>query len=273
MTYGLVRISENQRDALFKLHTVRIRRQFVDAARACYGAPVLIYQSVRQPVRDNRSVGCFAKAVMGLTLPVQGDPTHFDVVLSNLEALANPHRGLAETGTLVNKAGRLRGWVAASDVREISKEWYLEVTGEQAIPRYEPEDFHDQPEPIFGEQPSLIRDPKFRSAVYAAYRGRCAFTGITMLVDGRCGLQAAHCFPVSQYFRFDVSAGFLAAPSWHTRVDIGAILIHDNYTWSAVVEDSDTLTISDRRLLLPLSASEWPDQNLLRRRRQLFGYA
>lgn len=93
-----------------------------------------------------------------------------------------------------------------------------------------------------------------------------------MSVNGElCGLEAAHLFPYRLEQLNTVRSGVLLAPNWHRRYDMGTIIIHDDYSWSAIVEDSDTMAIADRRLELPAAKEDWPDVDLIRRNRNLFG--
>ena len=68
-----------------------------------------------------------------------------------------------------------------------------------------------------------------------------------------------------------VTAGILLAPTWHDRFDSRAIIVHDDHSRTAVVEDTDTLAIELRRLRLPFLAEQWLDRTLLRQKRALFG--
>jgi hypothetical protein len=272
MPHAMVRISEHQRETLLQHKVVRIRQQFAETARACYGAPVLVYQSVRQAKSPDDPVGCFAMAIMGLVLEVPGDSKHFDVVMEELRPLTTPHHGMGDNLDMATKRGRIRGWVMASDVRVISEQLYLDVAGRDAVASQAHLKARPYEAPHFRNELIQVRDAAFHRRLYEAYEGKCAISAVTMCINGQCGLQAAHCYPVSQEPRFDVSAGILLAPSWHARLDLGQIIINDDYSWTAVVEDSDTLAITNRSLLLPVSENEKPDRELLRKRRAMFGF-
>ena len=61
----------------------------------------------------------------------------------------------------------------------------------------------------------------------------------------------------------------MLTPSWHRRFEMGIIIINDDFTWSAIVEDDETLAIRDRRLRLPANKADWPDISLLRQKREI----
>ena len=131
------------------------------------------------------------------------------------------------------------------------------------------------PLPLFAKRFYQVRDASFARRIYTAYRGCCAISGLSLLSpDGRlCSLEAVHWYPHHFQPRTNIASGGLLALSWHPRFDSGAIVIWDDYTWSANVEDRDTLAIapSDRRLFLPANRDHWPDVHLLRRQRALIG--
>lgn len=59
-------------------------------------------------------------------------------------------------------------------------------------------------------------------------------------------------------------------PTWHSRLDGGGLIIHDDYSWEPRPEDDLTRTIKHRFLRLPENEEDWPDKVLLARQRALF---
>lgn len=268
MPYALIRITEHDRELLEKHSIVRIRRQFADLARKFCGHPVLLYQSVRQPGRAQISVGFFATAYLEDVLPETADNAFSSIFLGGARSI---HRGFEqdhETGDLERLSP---GWNASADVQEISADLFHKMAGQDtqaSFVRTEPA--QGVLVPRFRTRRQEVRDPKFQERVYRAYRGQCAISGITLLnPDGTCGLEAAHIVPHSTSPHHLASAGLLLAPTWHSRFDGGAIIVNDDYSWSARVDDRDTQQIAHRRLLLPLFRSDWPELTLLKRKREL----
>ena len=269
MPHAVIRIPVDGRSLLEDHQIVRIRSIFADLASACIGHPVVLYQSVRQPSRSALDVGYFATAVIERVLPQPDNNGFHSLFLQGLE----PIKASGFASRPQSHAGfePASGWAAAADVRKISAAEFASLTRQSGV-----EDFFfaqtaepkPMPLPRFRMRLESVRDRKFRDVVYLAYRGQCAISKVTLLGDsGVCGLQAAHIVPYQNSPHQLASAGILFAPSWHDRFDRGAIVINDDYTWSAIDEDFDTLAIDDRRLHLPLLEADRPDKALLAQRR------
>lgn len=234
----------------------------------------MLYQSARQAGRSGKTVGYFATAVVTAVLVVEGRDAHAELLVANLRPLESPQPMLTQDGfgeaSLRTSSGQFNGWLAAEDVREITAERYRELAEDDQAPFAGFPDV-DLPVPRFQTHRRQIRDPILRGLVYQAYGGKCAISGVSLLYpNGRCGLVAAHIFPHAIEPHNFVKDAILMAPNWHSRFDDGGIIIHDDYSWTAMVEDNETLAIRDRRLHLPLLRSEQPDVELLARKRALF---
>ncbi|MDV3253630.1 hypothetical protein DevBK_20005 [Devosia sp. BK] len=237
---------------------------------------MVLYQSARQADRSNVAVGYFATAIIEEVIVLPYDHLHVDIRVSKVEALSHPKVLLAGEKafepTLFSPSGALKGWSAAYDVREISIQQYRDITeGDTQTP------FTGSPDvivtvPRFQNHIRQIRDPEFRLMIYRAYGGRCAISGVELLYEGGfCGLIAAHIYPHSREIHHRVSGGILMDPTWHSRLDGGGLIIHDDYSWEPRPEDDLTRTIKHRFLRLPENEEDWPDKVLLARQRALFG--
>lgn len=275
MPHAVIRVSENHREKLARDGKIPIRLQFVELARRCRGWRVVLYQSARQAGPPSEAVGYFATAVVTAVLVLEGRDVRAELLVADLRPLENPQPmfvqgGFREEG-LQTSAGQFDGWLAAKDVREITPEQYRDLAeGDDQVPfTGSPDDL--LPVPSFQTHRRQIRDRSLRGLVYQAYGGKCAISGVSLLYpNGKCGLVAAHIFPYAIERHDSVKDAILMAPNWHSRFDDGGIIIHDDYSWTAIVEDSETLTIRDRRLHLPILKTERPDRGLLARKRALF---
>ena len=236
---------------------------------------MLLYQSGR---RGAGAGGYIGTAVIENVFNRPGDLKRSVVVLREYEPFNRPRSLLTEDGGmfesgLANRRGRFNGWKAAEDIREISADNFYRIIGggvpaQQSL-EWTPIESEQLAVPHFSYRDMSVRDPLFTRSVYLAYGGLCAISGVQMLGGylEACGLIAAHIYPYHLEPRNLVNSGILLASSWHSRYDDGQILLHDDCTWTAVVEDFDTLAITDRRLNLPLLKSDWPDVELIRRNR------
>lgn len=268
MPHAVIRIADHDRSLCDAHGIVLIRNQFVSLLKACSDLPVLLYQSVRQPGRLDIQVGYFASATAQHVAPSM-DPMRHAVFMTDIRKLP---LGFEKAGPAMRGA-EVDGWYAAADVREITEELYVSLTGEQTQRGFEaPFSEAVTAIPRFWNHKVRARDRSFRERVYRAYGGRCAISGVAqMSVGGFCGLQAAHIVPRLSSPHERASAGILLAPTWHYLFDCGNIIIHDDFSWTAVVEDHDTRGIADKQLRLPMMQSDWPEVALLQQKRRLFG--
>ena len=273
--HAVIRVSEDHREKLEQDRKIPIRLQFVELARRCQGWRVVLYQSARQAGRPSEAVGYFATAVATAVLVLEGRDVHAELLVADLRPLDNPQPMFIQGGfreaSLRTSSGQFDGWLAAEDVREITPEQYRDLAGGGDQPPFSgsPDDL--LPVPRFQIHRRQIRDPILRGLVYQAYGGKCAISGVSLLYpNGRCGLVAAHIFPYAIEPHNSVKDAILMAPNWHSRFDDGGIIVHDDYSWTAIVEDSETLAIRDRRLHLPILKTKRPDRGLLARKRALF---
>lgn len=275
MAHAVLNINATGRAIFDGAGFCHIRGKYRAFAKQLCGSRVVLYQSGRQT--PGISTGYFGTAVIEAVFDRPGDQQRCIVSLSGFEPfrelrpLVGPD-GMQENG-LSHPRGLLNGWRAAEDIREISKVDFERIIGGDSDGQ-EPFDFESTSgEELFATQSqdrsSIVRDPKTRREAYRAYNGRCAISQVRM--QGRpgwpSGLVAAHLYPHALEGRVSVSAVILLAPSWHSRLDNGQILLNDDYTWSALYEDTDTLAITDRRLALPSDPADHPDRELLRRNR------
>lgn len=274
--HAVILIAEREREHVDGHGIVQVPISFLPLLERCKGFRVVLYQSARQSGRAKPAVGYYATAVVEAVHPHPADETMGIVLLKDMICVTEPKRmitnGLMEEPALKTKRNLFKGWTAAQRVRELSAHDLFRLTGQHDdSPTIGPE-LELPPLPRFSLHAARIRDPKFHDLVYRAYKGCCSISGVTLLSPANiCGLVAAHIFPHSAEAYNFVAAGILLAPSWHERFDSGAIIIHDDYRWTALIEDSDTYAIQQRQLLLPANKHERPHQELLRRKRALFG--
>jgi hypothetical protein len=273
--HAVIRVSESHREQLERNGRIPIRLQFVELARRCQDWRVVLYQSSRQAGRSSETAGYFATAVVTSVLVLEGKGVRAELLVADLTPLESPQPMFVQGGfreeNLRTPSGQFNGWLAAEDVREITREQYREIGGDDGQASFTGIPDNDLPEPRFQTHLRQIRDPRLRGLVYRAYGGRCAISGVSLLYpNGRCGLVAAHIIPYAIEPRNSVKDAILMAPNWHSRFDDGGIIIHDGYSWTAIVGDSETLAIRDRRFHLPKLESERPDRLLLERKRALF---
>lgn len=273
--HAVIRVSETHREKLERDGKIPIRLQFVALAKRCQGWGVVLYQSARRAGRPSEAVGYFATAVVTAVPVLEGMDLHAEVVVSYLRPTENPQPMFTQGGfreaSLRTASGQFDGWLAAEDVRAITPEQYRELAGCDGQAPFTGS--HDDllPVPRFQTHLRQIRDSTLSGLVYQAYGGKCAISGLSLLYpNGSCGLVAAHIFPHAIEPHNSVKDAILLAPNWHSRFDGGGIIIFDDYSWTAIVEDSETLAIRDRRLHLPILKIERPDPVLLARKRALF---
>lgn len=273
--HAVIRVPENHREELDRDGKIPIRLQFVDLARRCQGWRVVLYQSARKAGRSSETIGYFATAVVTAVLAPDARDLHARLLVEDLTPLENPQPMVVNGGlreeNLRTPSGQFDGWRAAEDVREVTPQQYRELTGDDAQTPFTgiPDDY--LPVPRFQTHRRQIRNRRLRGLVYRAYGGRCAISGVSLLYpNGSCGLVVAHIFPHAIEPHNSVKDSILLAPNWHSRFDGGGIIIHDDYSWAAIVEDNETLAILGRWLHLPKLESERPDRLLLARKRAFF---
>jgi hypothetical protein len=268
MPYAVIRITGHDRELCDQHGVVLIRSQFVDLLKACSGFPVLLYQSVRGDGRTKVQVGYFASAFIESILPY-ADGTRYAVFPKDIQKLKQHFR---EDAGGSHPNANAEGWHAAADVREISEGQHVSLVRDAGQTAFAmPKSLDPVAIPRFRTRRERVRDRKFRERVYRAYGGCCAISGDRLMsLDGLCGLEAAHIVPrlLSPHER--ASAGILLAPTWHYLFDCGNITIHDDVSWTAVIEDNNTRGIVDKRLFLPAFRHDWPDLALLAQKRALF---
>jgi hypothetical protein len=219
-------------------------------------------------------VGYFASAILVEVYNRADDPEHCVIELDNVVAFKTPRpmlaNGAVQEAALLNPAGAFPGWRAAEDVREISTSELASILAAEYGAHQAGMKDPRADLPLFRERHVRIRDPKFTYDVYRAYQGRCAISLVRLLniETNECGLEAAHIYPYWLEPWNTVSSGILLAPTWHARYDAGLITLHDDYSWYPNVEDADTEAIRFRHLHLPMSGSELPDIDLIRRNRE-----
>lgn len=157
------------------------------------GWHVVLYQSARQEERSSQAVGYFATALVTTVLLPAGKYGHAELLVTDLTPLDNPQpmivKGSFREESLRTPSRHFDGWRAAEDVREISLEQYLDLTGSDAQ-----KPFTGVPDlaPIVPRLQNYlrpIRDKRLRAMVYRAYGGRCAISGVSLLhTDGSYGL-------------------------------------------------------------------------------------
>ncbi|WP_131798335.1 HNH endonuclease signature motif containing protein [Devosia elaeis] len=274
MPYVVIRIDPKDRGDLERQGWCFVRSQFRKLAQECEGCAALLYQTARHSDVDDKSVGYFAQAKLGILSAGVEPDGRFKLSLHEVSYLS-PTMQIRLSGRsephLASSNSTLRGWTAAQDIRLIPQNDFLSIAtagtfGEEGQRPFVPQAITV---PRFVSRTQRARDPDFTHRVYIAYRGRCAISGLRLIhADGLCTLEAAHLYPYSLEPRNDVQAGLLLAPNFHGRYDHGSLVINDDYTWTPIVEDEETRMLVDRRLLLPLDESDWPDIELIRRNRE-----
>ena len=277
MPHAILTISPLNRATIESSQLALVRTEFADLAKHCCRSPVILYQSGRGAAGVKTPSGYFATAVIGDVYNRRDDPAHCVVELSNLVPFDVPRRmvmnGTVWESSLLTAKGTFDGRMAARDFRLLSLQEFMNIVKYTEPPLMAPNSglSEDAGTPLFADRHYRVRDPFFARWVYLAYEGRCSISGVTFMNENGdlCGLEAAHLYPYRLEQLNTVRSGLLLAPSWHRRYDMGNIVIHDDYSWSAVVEDSDTLAIADRHLELPASREDRPDVELIRRHRNL----
>ncbi|MDV3253609.1 HNH endonuclease [Devosia sp. BK] len=267
MPHAVIRINEQDRQLFDAIGVVIIYRKYVDALRTLFSKRVLIYQSVRYAKRSKLAVGYFAEASVQDILQIPGR-AKTAVFLSEVMPVMS---GLGEDATSLAFGIETGGWRAADDVREIADEMFSQISPRGRNMPFAPmETSVAEHLPIYRASFRPVRNPAFHKVVYLAYRGQCAICKSPFLSpSGLTGLEAAHIVPWAMSPHERASAGILLTPSWHRRFEMGIIIINDDFTWSAIVEDDETLAIRDRRLRLPANKADWPDISLLRQKREI----
>ncbi|NGP19450.1 hypothetical protein [Devosia aurantiaca] len=189
---------------------IRIRRKFRAIAEQCKNEWVVLYQSSRGSDASDPSKGYFATAIV---IDVDDDPEIEGkclVQIARYDQLTPAQRMMTRSfpkeTALLSSNHRLKGWKAAEDVRVISDSDYAMLTGREDASSSE---LNPIVIPRFRYDLDSVRDPKFSEAVYRAYDGRCAISGVSLLYrDGSCGLQAAHIYPFCQNC-------LQSCPRWH----------------------------------------------------------
>ena len=217
MPHAVIRIYSEDRGFLDQNMRIRIRRKYRAIADQCKNEEVVLYQSSRGSDPSDMSKGYFATALVNHVDDDPEDDRRCLVHISRYIPLTPAQRmmtgNLPRETALLSANTRLKGWKAAEDVRTISDADFAVLTGTEAVSSF---DFARSEVPRFRYRSERIRDPEFTKAIYRAYDGRCAISGIPLLYpDGSCGLEAAHIYPYALLAYNFVGAGILLAPTWH----------------------------------------------------------
>lgn len=119
----------------------------------------------------------------------------------------------------------------------------------------------------------------FRSAILAAYEGKCAFSGIPI----RAALEAVHIVPWSKCetrYRIHVGNGILLSSIHHKLFDTGMISLREDFTISVSEEllsqqhissllNTLVSEIDGKMMRLPTSHKNWPLEELIHLRNMI----
>lgn len=222
-------------------------KSYLSRAAKFEGGWVLYYE----PTKVNKSRGYYAAAKIEKIIP---DPTAPDMHLALIApgtyfefTAPVPFKnmdGLLERG-LYNDAGKISGRAQAA-VRPISETDFNRILdmglmyADHLLPRaaypgdtiHEDQSQFENPETRRREVLSgsrLVRDPKFRRLVLAAYDERCAITGLKIINGGgRAEVEAAHIRPVEADGPDSVQNGIALSGTVHWMFDRGLLGLEDN---------------------------------------------
>ena len=210
--------------------------------------------------------------------------------------------GIAIERSLRGADGRpISGGVSVSAVRRLSEQEFMEIfdlgmkelTGPEAMPRDESAEVNalglaeDQAifehAPLSKIRPEILmyrkyRDPSFARQVKAAYKGRCAISGLELRNGGgRPEVEAAHIRPVKNEGPDTVRNGLALSGTLHWMFDRGLISVSENYeiliSHNKVPQETVARLIApEQRLLLPDNPRFHPHPEYLRyHREEVFG--
>jgi predicted restriction endonuclease len=111
--------------------------------------------------------------------------------------------------------------------------------------------------------------PDFRNKLIAAYSGRCAVTGC----DAVAALEAAHIVPYSGPESNHVTNGLLLRADIHTLFDLDLIGINPEskaISLAQVIKATVYAELNGKKLLLPVNATDIPNQEALAQRWERF---
>ncbi|MGQ0589825.1 MAG: HNH endonuclease [Sphingosinicella sp.] len=100
---------------------------------------------------------------------------------------------------------------------------------------------------------------RFRNDLIAAYGGKCAITGCSVLPL----LEAAHIYPYRGHETNDVTNGLLLRADIHTLFDLGLIAVLPNHELDICASLNDTVYADLDRLTPPKSAKKHPSPDAL----------
>ncbi len=110
----------------------------------------------------------------------------------------------------------------------------------------------------------IKRDQVFRKIILAAYKKKCAFTGLGFINGrGRAEVQAAHIKPVAANGPDCVQNGLALSGTVHWMFDRGLLSISNDYDILVSrhinnLDEIDRLLHADRKVVLPSNRHEWP---------------
>jgi len=132
------------------------------------------------------------------------------------------------------------------------------------IAEFSPEDAEKAKEKVARAVALRRGQPKFRKRLLSIYGNKCAITGTSF----PSVLEAAHIVPYMGEKTNHVTNGILLRVDLHTLFDLGYVGIDQNY--EVVVASSMRATeyevYNGKRILLPVSKSEWPSLPALKSR-------
>lgn len=222
--------------------------QYLSRAEACVGDWIIYYE----PRKVAGTKGYFAVARVERIIRDPANPAMYLALIEPGSYLdfATPVPFADETGPIergvLNEQGRISGRAQAA-VRALSTSDFnriLEAGLAEAVPLLPRSDapmtglVQDERTPFIFEQPREriialtsrpLRDRVFRSVVLAAYRERCAVTGLRLINGGdRAEAEAAHIRPVEANGPDIVSNGIALSGTAHWMFDRGLIGIADD---------------------------------------------
>jgi len=292
---------------------------YKDAPGEAYHFPKRYLKMVEETVGDwvvfyESRKGAFGYVSIQKVLNVLPDPDQTDHYFANLErstewTFEHVVPRAAPDGTAIEKSLRgvdgrpISGGVSVSAVRRLSDQEFMEIfefgmkelTGPEAMPRlgsaeeYAPglaeERAIFEHAPLSKIRPEILmsrkyRDPSFARQVKAAYKGRCAISGLELRNGGgRPEVEAAHIRPVKDDGPDTVRNGLALSGTLHWMFDRGLISVSENYEIlishnKVPLETVSRLIAPEQRLLLPDNPRFHPHPEYLRyHREEIFGQA
>ena len=268
-------------------------KMYLNRVRAAVGDWAVIYESAK---------GRFGYTDIQRVLGIEPDPARADhyYAVMDLGTLLGFERVVpraAPDGVAYEK--RLRGPHGApasgganmAAVRAIGEDEFAAIVsfGLPGLAGDAPPGFAEGPVPAIeglppgGLRPEILtgrklRDPAFARMVKAAYRGRCAMSGLELRNGGgRAEVQAAHIRPVKDAGPDVVRNGLALSGTLHWMFDRGLVSVAEDHrilvSGNKVPRDvADRLIVPDRRLRLPDDPRDHPHPEYLRfHREEVFG--